>query len=155
MLVWRTVLDKAVMERPLSLVTLMERKRSFPRKQELMAYYVDCFCHRLNLVIVDVVKSVKCVADVISLFRSLHSFLSTSTVHKRWICIQEQHKVRLMEIGKVSDIRWSCQAKQFNVLWQHLDIVIEVLQDIIDNDTDSDRTTEANGFKLQIDQKLV
>ena len=131
-------------------------QRKLPEKTGAhMAYYVHCFCHRLNLVIVDVVKSVKCVADMISLFRSLHSFLSTSTVHKRWISIQEQHKVNLMEIGKVSDTRWSCQAKQFNVLWQRLDIVIEVLQDIIDNDTDSDRTTEANGFKLQIDRKFV
>ena len=120
-----------------------------------MAYYVHCFCHRLNLVIVDVVKSIKCVADMISLFRSLHLFLSTSNVHKRWISIQEQHKVKLMEIGKVSDNRWSCQAKQFNVLWQRLDIVIEVLQDIIDNDRDSDRTTEANGFKLQINRNFV
>ena len=93
-----------------------------------MAYYVHCFCHRLNLVIVDVVRSIKCVADMISLFRSLHSFLSTSTVHKRWISIQGQHKVKTMEIGKVSDTRWSCQAKQFTVLWQQLDIVIEVLR---------------------------
>ena len=71
-----------------------------------MAYYVHCFCHRLNLVIVDVVKSIKCVAYMISLFRSLHSFLSTSTGHKQWIIIHEQHKMKLMEIGKVSDTRW-------------------------------------------------
>ena len=40
-------------------------------------------------------------------------------------------------------------------MWQRLDMVLEVLQDIIDNDRDSDRTTEANGFKLQIDRKCV
>ena len=40
-------------------------------------------------------------------------------------------------------------------MWQRLDIVIEVLQDIIDNDRDSDRTTEANGFKLQINRNFV
>ncbi len=55
----------------------------------------------------------------------------------------------------MSDTRWSCQAKQFNVLWQRLDIVIEVLQDTIDNDRDSGRTTEANGFKLQINRNFV
>ena len=41
------------------------------------------------------------------------------------------------------------------MLWQGLDIVIEVLQDIIDNDRDSDRTTEANGFKLKINRNFV
>eukprot|EP00112_Aurelia_sp_Birch-Aquarium-sp1_P022749 Seg652.9 transcript_id=Seg652.9/GoldUCD/mRNA.D3Y31 product="Zinc finger MYM-type protein 1" protein_id=Seg652.9/GoldUCD/D3Y31 len=131
-------------------------QRKLPEKTGAeMAYYVHCFCHRLNLVIVDVVKSIKCIADMISLFKSLHSFLTTSTVHKRWISIQEQHKLKLMEIGKVSRTKWSCQAKQFNVLWQRLDIVLEVLQEIIDNDRDSDRTTEADGFKLQIDRKFV
>ena len=63
--------------------------------------------------IVDVVKSIKCIADMISFFKSLHSFLPTSTIQKRWISIQEQHKVKLMEIERVSDTRWSCQAKQF------------------------------------------
>ena len=59
-----------------------------------MAYYVQCFCHRLNLVIVDVVNSVKCVANIISLFKQLHSSLSSSTVYIRWEKIQEQHKVK-------------------------------------------------------------
>eukprot|EP00795_Rhopilema_esculentum_P017430 gene17430-biopygen6363 len=120
-----------------------------------MAYYVHCFCHRLNLVIVDVVKSISCVADMISLFRSLHSFLSSSTVHVRWVKVQEDHKVHVMEIGKVSDTRWSCQAKQFNVFWERLDILVEVLQDVIDTDTNPGRRTEATGYLLQIDRKFV
>jgi hypothetical protein len=32
-----------------------------------MAYYVHCYCHRLNLVIVDVVNSITCVANMIAL----------------------------------------------------------------------------------------
>ena len=122
-----------------------------------MAYYmyVHCFCHRLNLVIVDVVHSVNCVANMIALFRGLHSFFSSSTVHVRWEEKQDLHHLKKLEIGRVSDTRWSCQAKQFNVVWKRIDIVYEVLQDIIDNDRDPKRTTEATGYKLQIDRRFV
>ena len=33
------------------------------------AYYVHCYCHRLNLVIVDVVNSITCVANMIALIK--------------------------------------------------------------------------------------
>ena len=120
-----------------------------------MAYYVHCFCHRLNLVIVDVVKSVKCIGDMIALFKDLHSFVSSSTVHVRWEQRQDHHKVKKMEIGRVSDTRWSCQAKQFDVVWKRLDIMCEVLQDVIDNDTNPQRKVQATGYLLQIDRRFV
>jgi hypothetical protein len=37
-----------------------------------MAYYVHCYCHRLNLVIVDVVNSITCVANMIALIKNIH-----------------------------------------------------------------------------------
>jgi hypothetical protein len=60
-----------------------------------------------------------------------------------------------MEIGKVSDTRWSCQAKQFSTVWERIDVVIDVLQDVIDNDSDSSRTTQATGYMLQIDRRFL
>ena len=60
-----------------------------------------------------------------------------------------------MEIGKVTDTRWSCQAKQFNAVWKRIDIVYEVLQDVIENDSNTSRTTEATGYLLQIDRRFV
>ena len=81
-------------------------KKKIPEKTGAqMAYYVHCFCHRLNLVIVDVVNSLECVADMIALFKKLHSFFTTSTVHVRWEKMQQQRGVKIMEIGKVSDTR--------------------------------------------------
>lgn len=131
-------------------------QRKIPEKTGAeMAYYVHCFCHRLNLVIVDVVNSVKCVANMIALFKQLHSFLSSSTVHVRWEKLQENNGVKKMEIGKVSDTRWSCQAKQFNAVSKRIDIVYEVLQDVIDNDSNANRITEATGYMLQIDRRFV
>ena len=56
--------------------------------------------HRLNLVIVDVVNSMKSVANMIALF-------------KQQLC-----RVEKMEISKVSNTWWSCQAKQFDTVWK-------------------------------------
>ena len=81
--------------------------------------------------------------------------MSSSTVYIRWEKIQEQHKVKKMEIGKVSDTRWSCQAKQFNAVRKRIDIVYEVLQDVIENDSNTSRTTEVTGYLLQIDRRFV
>jgi len=64
-----------------------------------MAYYVHCFCHRLNLMIVDVVKSVKCIGDMIALFKDLHSFVSSTTVHVRWEQRQNHRNVKKWRSG--------------------------------------------------------
>ena len=60
-----------------------------------------------------------------------------------------------MEIGRVSDTRWSDQVKLFNAVRKRVDIVFEVLQDVIDNDSNPSRTTEATGYMLQIDLRFV
>ncbi|XP_033120855.1 uncharacterized protein LOC117119979 [Anneissia japonica] len=60
-----------------------------------------------------------------------------------------------MEISRVSDTRWSCQAKQFNALWNRMEIVCEVLNEVIDNDSNSSRVTEATGYLLQIDRRFL
>jgi len=53
----------------------------------------------------------------------------------------------------MSDTRWSCQAKQF--VWKRLDIICEVLQDVIDNDTNPQRKIQATGYLLQINHRVV
>ena len=55
----------------------------------------------------------------------------------------------------MTDTRWSCQAKQFNAVWKRIDIVYEVLQDVIENDSNTSRTTEATEYLLQIDHRFV
>ena len=97
-------------------------RKKLPQKTGAkMAYYVHCFCHRLNLVVVDVVKSIKCVADMISLFRGLHSFVSSNTVHARWVEIQEVHKLKVMETGRVSErdgLAKQSNAMLFGSVWR-------------------------------------
>ena len=59
------------------------------------------------------------------------------------------------EIGNVSDTWWACQAKQLSAMAKRIEVVHEVLEEIIDNDTDADRVVDANGFKLQMDRRFV
>ena len=56
-----------------------------------------------------------------------------------------------IEIGNVSDTRWACQAKQLSAMVKRIKVVHEVLEEIIDNDSDADRVVDANGFKLHMD----
>ena len=120
-----------------------------------MVCYVHCYCDRLNLVIVDVVSSITCVANMIALIKKMHSFLFTSTVHVRWEKAQEIRGPKRIEIGNVSDTRWACQAKQLSAMAKRVEVVHEVLKEIIDNDTDADRVVDANGFKLQMNRRFV
>ena len=50
---------------------------------------------------------------------------------------------------------WACQAKQLSAMAKRIEVVHEVLEEIIDNDTDADRVVDANGFKLQMDRHFV
>ena len=81
----------------------------------------------------------------------MHSFLCTSTVLVRWGKAQEIRGLKRIEIGNVSDTRWACQAKQLSAMAKRIEVVHEVLEEIIDNDTDADRVVDANGFKLHMD----
>ena len=57
--------------------------------------------------------------------------------------------------GNVSNMWWACQAKQLSAVAKRIEVVHEVLEEIIDNDTDADRVVDANGFKLQMDCRFV
>ena len=92
---------------------------------------------------------------MIALLKKIHSFLGTSTVHVRWERAQEVHGLKRMEIGNTSDTRWACQAKQLSAMAKRIEVVHEVLEEIIDNDTDAHRVVDANGFKLQMDRRFV
>ena len=106
-----------------------------------MAYYVHCYSHKIN---VDGMNSISYVASMIALLKKMHSFLGTSTVHVQWKRAPEIHGLKRMEIGNTSDTRWACQAKQLSAMAKRIEVVDEVLEEIIDNDTDADRVVDAN-----------
>ena len=75
-----------------------------------------------------------CVASMIALLKKVHSFFGTSTVHVQWEKAQEIHLY----------VRWACQATQLSAMAKRIEVVHEVLEEIIDNDTDADRVVDAS-----------
>ena len=64
------------------------------REQAQFGFYIHCSAHCLNLVLVDVVKSVPETEEFFSLLQSLYIFTSTSYVHPKCLskekCMAEQ-----------------------------------------------------------------
>jgi len=77
------------------------------REKAPLTYYVHCYGHWLNLVLINVVKHVPQAAEFFSLLEELYVFASTSVVHVRFLAIQKemfpQEQVR--ELQHLSDTR--------------------------------------------------
>ena len=71
-----------------------------------MAYYLHCYGHRLNLVLVETV--VPQADDFFSLLEQLYIFVSNSVVHERFISLQkEMHPEEIIrELQNLSVNRW-------------------------------------------------
>ena len=54
------------------------------------AVYIHCMAHKLNLVIVDAVKSIIPVADFFTVLQMCYVFLSGSSVHAKWVNYQKE-----------------------------------------------------------------
>jgi hypothetical protein len=118
------------------------------------AQYIHCFNHRLNLVLVDVVKSVSCCAETLSLLQSFYVFLSGSAVHKLWVLLQTEKGLSVIELKSISDTRWACQANMISAFCSRLEIFLILLQKIIDSESDSARVVAARGYLGQVGQDI-
>ncbi|XP_033099013.1 zinc finger MYM-type protein 1-like [Anneissia japonica] len=119
------------------------------------AYYVHCFAHRLNLVLVDASKSVSVLSKVIRVYRSRYNFITSNVVHKKWVEHQTQQELTIMEFGRLSDTRWSCSARQINMIGLRLPTLINVLKDVASIDMNAQRRTDAKGFLSQLDAAFI
>ena len=80
------------------------------RFQELnsQAIYIHCFTHRLNLALVDASKAVDVVEDFFILLKKVYVFMSSSTVHSRFLLQQRSRSSREIRLKSMSDTRWWC-----------------------------------------------
>ena len=81
------------------------------------ALYVHCFAHRLNLLIVQAVKSVVPVADFFAALQLCYNFLSGCHVHSRWIAFQKDMypNEQPVEFKTMSDTRWARQCYKISI----------------------------------------
>lgn len=75
------------------------------------ALYTHCFIHRLNLVIVDACENIPEIETFIALLQQLYNFVSRSTVHTKFIQLQNKYlpKKENMELKRLCETRWICQ----------------------------------------------
>ena len=93
------------------------------------AVYVHCNAHRLNLVLCSVAKGCGHVATFLETLNSLHSFMTGSSRHARFLEIQrELHPGRQpMELERSVDTRWSSKSGSVKKVLILLDAILETL----------------------------
>ena len=99
--------------------------QSLFRQSAPMAVYIHCYNHRLNLVIVDCVKSVKLADRFFGMLEALYVFMSSHVPHEIYLKKQEEmfSGKQPQKLKKLSDTRWSCQYLSCKVLLDTLPAV--------------------------------
>ena len=68
------------------------------------------FCYRLNLILVDTAKTIKEVSDFFGAMEITYRFFSASVLrHGRFVKIQKDKGLKVLEIPHLSDTRWACR----------------------------------------------
>ena len=68
-------------------------------------YYVHCYRHRLNLILIDATKYIPGTADFFSLLENLYIFIRKPVVHEKFLGIQREmfSNERVRELQHLSD----------------------------------------------------
>ena len=120
------------------------------------AVYVHCYAHKLNLVLVDVAKSVTEAGYFFSPLQKLYVFIFGSYVHNKWKIVQKEMypTEQQFELQRLNDTRWACRYYACHAVLCHLPKIIRVLDEIM-NESHSNRAVEARGIRGQIDFKFL
>ena len=126
------------------------------REKAPLAYYVHCYGHRLNLVLINVVKHVPQAAEFFSLLEELYVFASNSVVHVRFLAIQKEmfRQEQVRELQHLSDTRWWCRASSCENALLRLKCILALLEETSADDTGA-RAVSARGLLAQVDAEFV
>ena len=117
--------------------------------------YVHCHAHRLNLVLVDACAQVRCAGDVLGLLELIYVFISVSSLrHGKFISIQQNDNVKVLEMPMQSDTRWVCKLKAVSTFKNRLKQVMHLLKFYSSEGKPVERT-ECSGLLLQINFTTV
>jgi hypothetical protein len=120
------------------------------------ASYVHCHAHRLNLVLVDCVKTVPQAAEFFVLLENLYVFVSGSFVHARWMEIQRQMfpNEQPRELQRLSDTRWACRYAACKSVRDRFPALLHLLHEL-EADRNAKRAVEARSLLCAIDFRFV
>lgn len=102
--------------------TLIRQQSTFP------CPYIHCHAHRLNLVLVDVAKSVEFVGATFGLFEAIYAFQSVSTLRHEKFAESQRDEARVLNIPQQSDTRWVCKYKGVTFFKSRFSNVIVALE---------------------------
>ncbi len=123
--------------------------------KQITLFYVHCYAHCLNLVLVDSTKSVPESEIFFSLLQKLYVYMSGSYVHQKWLSVQkEMYKGAPRELQRLSDTRWACRYQACKNIKDRLPAVLRVLHDI-DVENRGERSVEARGLLAQMDLTFI
>lgn len=113
--------------------------------------YIHCYAHRLNLVVVNTASSIKAVNDFFGLLEAVYRFVTASSLrHDKFVECQKKHKLKVMEIPKISDTRWVCRYAAVRLFKERYKSLIQAFEAIVNNSHDGCERAEAIGLVTQL-----
>ena len=74
------------------------------------AVYIHCCAHRLNLALVDTVKSIPVAEGFFALLQTLYVFMATSKAHKIFLSRQKElGQKQEIHLKRLCETRWACR----------------------------------------------
>lgn len=108
------------------------------RTENLLAFYIHCHAHILNLCLVDLAKQVPYVRNTFGTLKALHSFISASSkrheiFEQLWIKLG--NKIGPKTLKSLSDTRWSCRLDALNSILSNFTVILKTLENISEKDS--------------------
>ena len=116
------------------------------------AVYTHCYAHRLNLVVVDSVKSVSSASVFFDVLQRLYVFVSSSAVHPIFLEAQKRHYPQRCEsvtLKRLSDTRWTCRIDSIRAMLKSFTAVVDALSSLT-NASNSERSILAAGLLSRV-----
>jgi len=89
--------------------------------------YIHCYARRLNLVLVDVTKSVEIVDDTMELLETIYAFQSSSTLHHDIFSEVQKDCEHVLKVPQHSDTRWVAKYKGIHLFLNRFEHVVKAL----------------------------
>jgi hypothetical protein len=117
--------------------------------------YVHCYAHRVNLVLVDTCTRIVDVSDFFGLLEATYAFVSVSTIrHERFVSIQKEKGLPVLELSQQSDTRWVCKHKGVKTFMLRFAEICATLEYFAYEGKAKERA-EAKGLLLQLKSVLI
>jgi hypothetical protein len=123
----------------------------FREKCGTPCYYVHCYAHRLNLVLVDACSNIDSVNNVIGLMEAVYSFFSASV--RRHDAFKESQTARdlpVLELPQQSDTRWVCKHRAVKVFTTRFESILSTLNGLSGGGNAPKERVEAKGLLMQL-----